>query len=147
MVDNSHPPLCCITQLHVMHYSASFNGYTRRLPRKVSGPFGHGVKNTYELLNLRAFKFSPVNKSTSFNVWVRYFVRNFKEYLWNSTQNILPILWHIRFLYKIEILRALRFQYRQTVFEDGVNNPIVLKCCTDTVVSQPCSEQNFKMIR
>ena len=25
------------------------------------------------------------------NVWVRYFVWNFKGYLWNSTQNILPI--------------------------------------------------------
>ena len=30
-------------------------------------------------------------KSTSFNVWVRYFEWNFKGTLWNSTQNILPI--------------------------------------------------------
>ena len=35
---------------------------------------------------------------------------NFKGYLWNSTQNILPIHWKIRFLYDIEILRALRFK-------------------------------------
>ena len=49
-------------------------------------------------------------KSTSFNVWVRYVVGNFKSALWNSTQNILPIHWKIWFLYNIEILRALRFK-------------------------------------
>ena len=48
--------------------------------------------------------------STSFNVWVRYFVWNFKVTLWNSTQNITPIYWKIWFLYNIEISRALRFQ-------------------------------------
>ena len=35
---------------------------------------------------------------------------NFKGTLWNSTQNILPIHWKIQFLYKCEILRALRFK-------------------------------------
>ena len=35
---------------------------------------------------------------------------NFKGYLWNSTQNILPIHWKMWFLYNIEILRALRFK-------------------------------------
>ena len=59
----------------------------------------------YELLNFNLWM-----KSTSFNVWVRYFVWNFKGTLWNSTQNILPIHWKIRFLYNIEILRALRFK-------------------------------------
>ena len=49
-------------------------------------------------------------KSTSFNVWVRYFVWNFKGTLWNSTQNILPIHWTIWFLCNCEILRALRFK-------------------------------------
>ena len=54
---------------------------------------GH-LKNTYELSNLRDLKlFHLVVKS--FNVWARYFVWNFKWYLWNSTQNILPILWKI----------------------------------------------------
>ena len=57
-----------------------------------------------------ALKFSPVNKCTSFNVWIRYFVWNFKGNLWNSTQNILPIHWKIQFLYNIEILRALGFK-------------------------------------
>ena len=71
---------------------------------------GGRFKNTYELLNLRALKFSPWIKSTSFNVWVRYFVWNFKGTLWNSTRNIWPIHWKIRFLYNMEILRALRFK-------------------------------------
>ena len=33
---------------------------------------------------------------------------NFKGYLWNSIQNILPIHWKINLLWNIEILRALR---------------------------------------
>ena len=49
-------------------------------------------------------------KDLSFNVWVRYFVWNFKGTLWNSTQNISPIHWKIWLLYNIEILRALRFK-------------------------------------
>ena len=49
-------------------------------------------------------------KDLSFNVWVRYFVWNFKGTLWNSTQNILPIHWNIWLLYNIEMLRALRFK-------------------------------------
>ena len=32
------------------------------------------------------------------------------RYLWNSTQNTLPIHWKTQFLYKVEILRALRFK-------------------------------------
>ena len=74
------------------------------------GDLGGGFKNTYELLNLRALKFSSVTESTSFNVWVKYFVWNFKGTLWNSTQNIIPIHWKIWFLYNIEILRALGFK-------------------------------------
>ena len=41
---------------------------------------------------------------------MRYFVWNFKGNLSNSTQNILSIHWKIRFLYNIEILRALGFK-------------------------------------
>ena len=72
----------------------------------VSG--GH-FKNTYELLNLRALKFSPVNKMGKI-----YFVRNFKGTLWNSTQNIIPIHWKVWFSYNIEILRALRVKSSDT---------------------------------
>ena len=49
-------------------------------------------------------------KYMSFNVWARYFVWNFKGYLWNSTQNILPIHWKIQFVHNVEILRACRFK-------------------------------------
>ena len=70
---------------------------------------GH-FKNTYKLLNLRAHKFSPVNKIYIFKCVGRYFVWNFKGTLWNSTQNALPIHWKIWFLDNIEVLRALRFK-------------------------------------
>ena len=70
---------------------------------------GH-FKNTYELLNVWALNFHMWIKSTSFNVWVKYFVCNFKGNLWNSTQNILPIHWKMWSLYNIKILRAFRFE-------------------------------------
>ena len=70
---------------------------------------GH-FKNTYELLNVRALKFPCCIKIISFNVWVRYFVWNFKGHLWNSTQNILPIHWKMWILFTNENLRALRFK-------------------------------------
>ena len=53
-------------------------------------------------------------KSTSFNVWVRYVMWNFKGTLWNSTQNILPIHWKMWFLYNIYILRSLGFESSYT---------------------------------
>ena len=59
-------------------------------------------KKTSELSNLRAPRFHSNMKCTSFNVWVRYFVWIFKRYLWNSTQNILPIHCKLRFLYNVE---------------------------------------------
>ena len=39
---------------------------------------------------------------TSFNVLGRYFVWNFKGYLWSSMQNISPIHWKIWYLYNIQ---------------------------------------------
>ena len=51
----------------------------------------------------KTLKLSPVNKIHIFNVWVRYFVWNLKGYLWNSTQNILPIHWKIWFWYHCHI--------------------------------------------
>ena len=41
---------------------------------------------------------------------VRYFVWNFKGYLWNSTQNILPIHWKMWISFTYENLRALWFK-------------------------------------
>ena len=78
-----------------------------RFPIFIRGAF---QKHLSELLNLRALNFHLWIKSTSFNVWVRYFVWNFKGTLWNSTLNILPIHWKMWFLYDLEILRALRFK-------------------------------------
>ena len=72
------------------------------------GGGGGGGQNVYELLNLRALKISI--KVISFNVWVRYFVWNFKGYLWNCTQNIIPIHWEMWILFTCENLRALRFK-------------------------------------
>ena len=34
---------------------------------------------------------------------------NFKEYLWNSSQNKFPIHWKVWFLYNVGVLRAFRF--------------------------------------
>ena len=66
-------------------------------------------KNVYELVNLRA-KFSILyEKIVSVNVWVRYFVWNFKGSLWNSTQNIWPIHWKMCSLLTTEDLRVPRF--------------------------------------
>ena len=48
---------------------------------------------------------------------------NFKGYLWNSTQNILPIHWKIRFWCKVEILRALRSKELISVFETPPRPP------------------------
>ena len=57
-----------------------------------------------ELLDVRALKcFHMWIKYTSSNVWVRYFVWNFKGNLWNSTQNILPIHW------KLDIETTVKF--------------------------------------
>ena len=55
-------------------------------------------------------------KYSSFNVWVRDFVWNFKGYLWNYTQNILPIYWKINL---IHCSRALRFM-SPYVFSESV---------------------------
>ena len=60
-----------------------------------SWSWGH-FKNTYELLSFHLWI-----KYTSSNVWVGYFVWNFKGHLWNSTQNIIPIHWNIQFLWNI----------------------------------------------
>ena len=66
-------------------------------------------KHLWALTSLRALKFHLWIKSTSRNIWARYFVWNFKGDLWNSTQNILPIHWKILFLFKVGIWRALKF--------------------------------------
>ena len=46
------------------------------------------------LSNLWALRSYLLNKRNMFNVWVRYFVWNFKRHLWNSTQNIPIHCWN-----------------------------------------------------
>ena len=67
-------------------------------------------KNTYELLNLRALKFSPVNKIHIFQCMGKIFCVEFQRY---------PLKFHTKYLthtlkdmilYSIGILRALRFK-------------------------------------
>ena len=67
-------------------------------------------KNTYELLNLRALKFSPVNKTRIFQCMGKIFWVEFQRY---------PLKFHTKYLthtlkdvilYNIEILRAVRFK-------------------------------------
>ena len=48
-------------------------------------------------------------KRASFNEWVKYFVWYFKGDFWYSTQNISPIHWKTRFLYNVEIWRAIAY--------------------------------------
>ena len=56
---------------------------------------------------------------------------NFKGYLWNSTQNILPIHWKIWFLYSIGILRALRFKSSYAFLK---RPPVPSDCACDAVL-------------
>ena len=90
-----------------------------------------GISKTFmsllfcELLNLH---FST--NYTSFNMWVRYSVWNFKGYLWNSTQNILPIHWKTWFLYNVKNLRAPRFMSSYAFFKcPQVSLSHILLCC------------------
>ena len=46
----------------------------------------------------------------TFNVWASYFVGNFKNALWNSTQNILPIQWEICIVFTEGYSTAIRFE-------------------------------------
>ena len=66
-------------------------------------------KDRHEISNIRALIFQYLlcfnvwMKYTSLNVWVEYFVWNFKGYLWN----ILPIHWEIYFLHIVKILKSV----------------------------------------
>ena len=72
--------------------------------------WGH-FKNTYELLNLRALKFSPVNKIHIFQCMGKIFCVEFQRYpLKFHTQYPTHTLKDMFFLYNTEISRALRFK-------------------------------------
>ena len=69
---------------------------------------GWCFKNDHELVNVGAVIFLSLKELHIFNVWVRYFVWNFKGYLWNSTQNISPIHWKMGFLYMAELSKFFK---------------------------------------
>ena len=89
-------------------------------------------KNTYKFVNLRALKFSTLNESVSFNVWVRYFGWNFKGTLWNSTQNTLPIYWKMCSLLRSEDLVTLAPRFTSSCFR---NVPRTLAHCSAVSLS------------
>ena len=76
-------------------------------PCRVCDVVGGGeklLKKVYELLNLIALKFSPVNEKHIFQYMCKIFCVEFQRVpLKNPTQHTLPILWNIRFLYSIGI--------------------------------------------
>ena len=63
-------------------------------------------QNPCELINLRALKITILSKIKAFNVWVSYFVLNFK----GSTLDILLIHWKITILYNVKNSSAPRFK-------------------------------------
>ena len=56
------------------------------------------------------FRFWHWIKIISFNIWARYFEGNFKDTLWNSTQNISPIHWEMCILLRVQ--NSILFMYK-----------------------------------
>ena len=71
---------------------------------------------------------------------------NFKGTLWNSTQNILPIHWKIRFLYNIEILRALRCKSSKAFLKRPPLIVLILRQCPDRHSTEWYFADNSKLI-
>ena len=88
----------------------------------------HMGSSIWELLNLQHGM-----KIASCYVWVRYFVWKSKGYLWNSTQNILPIHWKMCILSTYEILRALIIKSTCALFETPPTNPSHIWLIFDTL--------------
>ena len=99
-------PLCTLLDLNGLHVRPMPPGQSNNLNHKA---WGSKFKNAYELLKCQC-----CIKIIYFNVCVRYFVRNFKGYLGNSTQNILLIHWKMYILLTGDNLRALRFKCFET---------------------------------
>ena len=78
--------------------------------------WGH-FKNAHKLVNLRTLKFSLLNTLHIF----QYMGKIFCVELWNSTQNVSPIHWRIRFLYHVEYLRTLRFMSSKLFFKSPLD--------------------------
>ena len=89
----------CTTSLHAESWDVRLQGKIelQMLNNRGSWLLHYSLQGAFQKhLNLRALKISMLYKNHIFQciiVCVRYFVWNFKGYLWNSTQDILPIPW------------------------------------------------------
>ena len=102
--------LCCVMKFRQLICRLSTQRFDLQVP-------GGRFKNTYELLNLRALKFSPVEKIYIFQCMGKIFCVEFEmEPLKFHTKYLtLTLIWRIWFLY-IKILRALIFRSSYTFF-------------------------------
>ena len=87
----------------------------RNTPKRVRvlGSRGEGrgrFKNTYGLFNIKALKFSPVNKIQIFQCMGKIFYGEFQRYSLKFHIKFLTIHWKKLFFYNTEIWRALRFK-------------------------------------
>ena len=87
---------------------------------------GGRFKNTDELLNLRALKFSPLNKICLSHCMGKIFCVEFQRYPLKFHTNIFPIHWKIWFVFNIEILRAPRFKSSYTIARPPHQPPVIL---------------------
>ena len=92
--------------------SLTTNGITKPHGARITSQCPGGrFKKAYELLNLRALKFSPAHKMHIFQCMGKLFCVEFQRYpLKFHTKYISHTLKDMFFLYNIEILRALRFK-------------------------------------
>ena len=103
------------------------------------GGGGGGQKRLRALKYGSSHIFTFQQNYTSFNAWVRYFVWNFKGYLWNSAQNIPPYIDIERYdfdtMLKFEELSDLRARmcFWKSLFCSIVSSEFWLhiKCFTD----------------
>ena len=95
----------------ILHYTKEplcSQNFRQRLTTPVPQPLSHEGKEWVLWGALQ--KHSQAHKSkSSWNVWMRYFVWNFKG-IWNLTQNMWLIHWKMFILFKYHILTALRLK-------------------------------------
>ena len=99
-------------------------------------PGGH-YKNAYKLFNQRDLKMSTLIEIASLKAWVRYFVWNFKDTLWNSTQNILLIHWKMCILFAGE--NCLQILELLSIFEMPPRSlsAHIMACTLFSTLSEP----------
>ena len=69
-----------------------------------------GLEGVSKKIKSEGIRFSTVNKINIFQCMGKILCVELQGNIWNSTQNILPLHWKMRFLYKVEISRDLTFK-------------------------------------